>query len=276
MNILALAPMGFFDTVGGLPTHPLVVHLAVVMLPLATIALMAILAVPAWRASHGWLTMAGLTVGTGGAFLAAQTGEALAQQLGLPQDHAKWGDLLEKAALGLFIVAIIWFVLQRRDAARTAGTARRVLGPPAQATAAVLSIIMAAVVLALTVVVGHSGATAVWADQVTAASSNPAAPAKAVPAAPQSVPSASGTPVAGAGAITMSEVQQHATAASCWSVVDANVYDLTTWIPRHPGGEAVIKAVCGTDGSVAFHDEHATQNEPRATLAEFRIGALSQ
>ena len=263
MNRFAVVPMSFFDTVGGLPTHPLVVHLAVVMLPLATLALMSIIIVPAWRASHGWLTMAGLTAGAGGAFLAAQTGETLAQQVGLPQQHAKWGDLLEKAALGLFVVAVIWFVLQRRAAAGTPGTARRVLGPPAQATAAVLSIILAVGVLALTVVVGHSGATAVWADQVAATSLTPAAPAKAVPAAPQSAPTASPTPVAGAGAITMSEVQQHATAASCWSVVDGDVYDLTTWIPRHPGGEAVIKALCGTDGSVAFHNEHANQSKPR-------------
>ncbi|MGV8846426.1 cytochrome b5 domain-containing protein [Tessaracoccus sp.] len=273
MSIFDVVTTGLFDNVGGLPTHPLVVHLAVVVLPVSALALIAIIVVPAWRAAYGWLTMAGVAVGAGGAFLAAQTGEVLARQVGSPQDHAKWGDVLEKAALGLFVVAAIWFVLQRRNAAETNGGVRRVLGPPLQAAAALLSIVAAAGVLALTVVVGHSGAAAVWGDQVTAPSPIPAASKKAVPAAP---PSTSSGTAASAVVITQADVQQHATAASCWSVVDAQVYDLTTWIPQHPGGAEVIKALCGRDGSAAFHNEHASQKEPGATLAEFRIGALTQ
>ena len=67
-----------------------------------------------------------------------------------------------------------------------------------------------------------------------------------------------------------------ATAASCWTVVDGSVYDLTKWIPRHPGGQKVIEAMCGTDASTAFHNQHDTQQEPRDALAEFRIGALAR
>ncbi len=276
MNVPAVVPMDLFDTVGGLPTHPLVVHLAVVVLPLAALALLAIIGVPRWRASYGWLTMVGLTVGAAGAVLAAQTGEALAEQVGLPQEHARWGDWLEKAAVGLLAVAIIWFLLQRRAAAGPRTTVRRVLGPPAQATAAILSIVMALGVLVTTVVVGHSGATAVWGDQATATTLALAAPKQAAPAQPPVGSVAPTTPAVSGGTISMSDVRQHATAASCWSVVDSNVYDLTRWIPRHPGGEAVITALCGTDGSAAFHNQHATAKEPNAALAEFKIGALSQ
>jgi hypothetical protein len=44
---------GPFDTVAGLPVHPLVVHAAVVLLPLSAIGLVTIILVPRWRASFG-------------------------------------------------------------------------------------------------------------------------------------------------------------------------------------------------------------------------------
>ncbi len=176
MNSLKTDLGGLLDTVGGLPTHPLVVHLAVVMLPLSVIALIVIIAVPRWRAAYGWLTMAALLVGAGAGVLAAQTGEALGAQIGLPQDHAQWGDILEKVGLLTFVVGAVWFWLQRRNAAPTPG-ARPVLGPPAQAVAALASVALAVATLGLTVVVGHSGATAVWQGRLPASSQAVAVPA---------------------------------------------------------------------------------------------------
>jgi cytochrome b involved in lipid metabolism len=71
-------------------------------------------------------------------------------------------------------------------------------------------------------------------------------------------------------------VKTHNSATSCWAAVDKSVYDLTAWVSKHPGGSSVIKALCGTDATAAFHDEHSTEAEPNSTLKTFRLGALAQ
>jgi hypothetical protein len=73
---------------------------------------------------------------------------------------------------------------------------------------------------------------------------------------------------------TMTQVRQHASAASCWSAVNGSVYDLTSWINQHPGGSEAILGLCGRDGSATFNDQHGGQRRPANELAGFRIGAL--
>jgi cytochrome b involved in lipid metabolism len=75
---------------------------------------------------------------------------------------------------------------------------------------------------------------------------------------------------------TMAEVATHATAQSCWSVVDATIYDLTAWISQHPGGAAKILAICGKDGSQAFNGMHGSNEQAKAALASFKIGVVAQ
>ncbi|PKQ32468.1 MAG: hypothetical protein CVT62_04030 [Actinobacteria bacterium HGW-Actinobacteria-2] len=72
----------------------------------------------------------------------------------------------------------------------------------------------------------------------------------------------------------MAQVQQHASATSCWTVVDGKVYDVTNWINQHPGGPQRIIGLCGTDGTAAFHGQHGSQSQPNKTLAGFQIGTL--
>ncbi len=74
--------------------------------------------------------------------------------------------------------------------------------------------------------------------------------------------------------ITMAEVASRATAASCWSAVNGSVYDLTEWITRHPGGQGVIKAMCGVDGTASFQGMHASSASAKSALAKLRIGTL--
>lgn len=73
---------------------------------------------------------------------------------------------------------------------------------------------------------------------------------------------------------TMAQVRQHATAKRCWTVVNRNVYDLTKWINRHPGGPRVIKAMCGIDSTAAFRAQHGLRGIAASRLAGFRIGRL--
>jgi hypothetical protein len=77
------------------------------------------------------------------------------------------------------------------------------------------------------------------------------------------------------GGITVAEVLKHNTATDCWSVVNGNVYDLTSYVSTHAGGEAVIKAICGKDGTKAFSGQHAGASLPNADLASLIVGPLS-
>jgi len=168
-----------------------------------------------------------------------------------------------------FVVSALWFWLQRKaDAAQTRSIAARVVG--------VVAVLLAVAVIVLTVLVGHSGATAAWAGTIAASDTPSAAPATSTPVSspPVSSPPASPTPTASATSFTMAQVKQHASASSCWTAIDGTVYDVTSWINQHPGGPARILSLCGTDGTSAFHAQHGTQARPNSVLAGFSIGKL--
>lgn len=74
--------------------------------------------------------------------------------------------------------------------------------------------------------------------------------------------------------LTMAQVAQHTNASSCWTVIDGNVYDLTKWIPQHPGGEQAILSLCGKDGSDAFHNQHDHAQRQENILATFLLGPV--
>lgn len=75
---------------------------------------------------------------------------------------------------------------------------------------------------------------------------------------------------------TMAEVAQYNTKAKCFTVVSGSVYDLTTWIAEHPGGEKEILAVCGKDGTKAFEGEHAGESQTVTDLLNFKVGTLAK
>lgn len=251
--MFALSPLEFnlFDTITGLPLHPLVVHAVVVLLPVAALALILIYFVPKWRKPYGWLTVGALTLGTAAAFAAKQSGEALALRVGLPADHALWGNLLVPVSIVTLVVAAVWFWLQRKAA--LAGTKSLV----ATVVGAIASL-GAVAILVLTVLVGHSGATAVWANQIAAQDK-----------------AASAGPTTAGKTYTMADVQAHASATSCWTAIDGKVYDVTSWEAKHPGGQQRIVGLCGTDGAAAYHGQHGTQTKAAQILGSYEIGTLS-
>jgi cytochrome b involved in lipid metabolism len=73
----------------------------------------------------------------------------------------------------------------------------------------------------------------------------------------------------------MAEVQKHNSASDCWSVINGQVYDLTSYVNSHPGGASLIKAICGKDGSAAFAGQHASASKPNNVLAAFALGPLA-
>ena len=79
----------------------------------------------------------------------------------------------------------------------------------------------------------------------------------------------------GAG-YTLEKVKANASAASCWTVIKGNVYDLTKWIGSHPGGESAIISLCGVDGSASFASQHEGKSKPESRLAGYLLGPLAK
>ncbi|MEI6378413.1 MAG: cytochrome b5-like heme/steroid binding domain-containing protein [Candidatus Falkowbacteria bacterium] len=79
---------------------------------------------------------------------------------------------------------------------------------------------------------------------------------------------------ASSGSYTAADVAKHASAADCWQIIDAKVYNVTSYIDSHPGGPAIIKG-CGVDASSLFHSvgKHASA-ATAAAMATYYIGTL--
>lgn len=77
-------------------------------------------------------------------------------------------------------------------------------------------------------------------------------------------------------AFTLAQVAEHNSRMSCWSAINGGVYDLTSWIPNHPGGEQKILQLCGIDGSEKYNSKHGNAKKPALILAGFKIGILTQ
>jgi cytochrome b involved in lipid metabolism len=75
---------------------------------------------------------------------------------------------------------------------------------------------------------------------------------------------------------TAADVAAHADVSSCWSIIDGNVYDLSSWISQHPGGEQAILSLCGKDGSAIFHGQHGDAQKQADILATMKIGVFAQ
>jgi uncharacterized membrane protein len=231
------------DTVAGLPVHPLVVHFAVVVLPISAIALMAMIYTPKLKNKYSFISVMGVIFGSAAVLISKQSGEALSERVGLPIEHSDYGTYLTIAAFIFLALSIIWYRSSR-------GRRSRVVTPLGHVT-----VIAGIAVLGLTFLTGHSGAKAVWEEKLDK-------------------PSQTST-TASDVTYKESDVKKHSDAKSCWSIINGNVYDLTKWIKKHPGGESAIKSLCGVDGSSLFDGAHSGQSGPIASLMPYKIGKFA-
>ncbi len=84
------------------------------------------------------------------------------------------------------------------------------------------------------------------------------------PVKPVSTPEPVPTPTSKPAGITLADVAAHNSAQSCFMVIRGKVYDVTSYIGRHPGGNAILKG-CGKDATSMFegvrgHLKQATLN----------------
>jgi cytochrome b involved in lipid metabolism len=57
----------------------------------------------------------------------------------------------------------------------------------------------------------------------------------------------------GPATYTATDVATHNSQSNCWIIVSGKVYNVTQYIPFHPGGANRIINVCGTDATTAFN-----------------------
>lgn len=74
-----------------------------------------------------------------------------------------------------------------------------------------------------------------------------------------------------AATYNLDEVAKHAVPADCWLASNGRVYDVTSFVAKHPGGEAILQG-CGKDMSEFFNTKHAKQSKEQ--LPAFYIGDL--
>jgi uncharacterized membrane protein len=159
-------------SLGGLPTHPLLVHIPVVLVPLAAIGAIAMAIRPAWLERFGVVVTVIAGVGFVGAAFAADTGESLldtfrSQGVTIPDslnDHAEMGENVAVFAGVFFVLLLAWvlFAWWRRRAGEEKAVAK-VRKPKLLAIVLSILVVLAGVGSTVSVTLtGHSGAKSVW------------------------------------------------------------------------------------------------------------------
>ena len=156
------------DTLGGVPAHPLIVHVPVVMIPLAFV-LAALAFVPRFRTLALWGAAGSGLIGVLGAALANGSGEALqnaVERTDLLRAHTQAGEAV--AAFGaVFLVAVVGTLavhLAHNDSLPFADRLSFFKKVPAAAIAGLVaaSVALGAVASWKTYDAGHSGAKSAW------------------------------------------------------------------------------------------------------------------
>ncbi|XP_065898010.1 acyl-CoA 6-desaturase-like [Dysidea avara] len=73
---------------------------------------------------------------------------------------------------------------------------------------------------------------------------------------------------------TREEVAQHRKPGDSWVILHGEVYNVTNWLPRHPGGSKVLGHYGGQDATVAFESFHIDKDYVRKYLKPLHIGSL--
>ncbi len=147
------------ETIDGLPLHPLVVHVVVVLVPLSALGAVLVAARPRWARPYGPLVAFGAVVAAVSALVAQQAGNSLQVQVNKAgelaeaiETHGRWGLYVVNLGLGFAVLSSVSVVL-----AFALGTVTRYQQIARWAAAAV-----GVVATVFTFLAGESGAASVW------------------------------------------------------------------------------------------------------------------
>lgn len=146
---------GLFGSVAGLPLHPLVIHAAIVLIPLAAISALVMSYLPSFSRRYGKLTLVIAIVAQLSLFLAKVTGEAFEEILDKDVgNHAELGEIAPFITLPMVALIYLRWRLDRSGANVGSPWVRRLTS---------LALIVASLAsIVIVVLVGHSGAESVW------------------------------------------------------------------------------------------------------------------
>ncbi|XP_060525591.1 cytochrome b5 isoform X2 [Cylas formicarius] len=72
---------------------------------------------------------------------------------------------------------------------------------------------------------------------------------------------------------TVSQVQEHNSKTSVWIIIHNDVYDVSSFLNEHPGGEEVLLEQAGKDASENFEDV-GHSSDARELMVKYKIGTL--
>lgn len=146
---------GPLDLIFGLPVHPLVVHGAVILVPLVAFAALAMSYWPSFSRRYGGPVLILAGVAQVSLFLAKGSGEPFEERLN--KDIERHADLGEIAPLTFIPLLILLFIRWRMDkSGATVGS------PKIRRLVSVLLALAAILALVYIYLTGHSGAKSVW------------------------------------------------------------------------------------------------------------------
>lgn len=172
--------------VAGLPLHPLLVHLPVVLVPLLVLLTLAYVLIPPVRQRIGWAVLALAVVAPGAVFLARESGEKFADTFPSPPSglagHERFADWLLWGSIAVLPLFLLFGALERgrRTAAARTFTPAAAEGEdtppprtddPAAGGRRLVMIILGILLIAAAgfsgyaiFEAGHTGATMVWSS----------------------------------------------------------------------------------------------------------------
>jgi len=161
--------------IAGLPLHPLVVHAAVVLVPLSVMLTLALALLPSWRWLTRWAALLTTVAAVGAVFIARASGSSFldskpflleegTRTQELITDHQDYATVLWYVSIAFLVVVVLAFILLPAPTGLVSGkldhagnTATWVVrGVPA------LLVVTALAALVFVVLTGDAGSRTVW------------------------------------------------------------------------------------------------------------------
>jgi uncharacterized membrane protein len=157
----------------GLPAHPLLVHVPVVLVPIAAVMAIALAIRPKWLDRFGWWLVGTSGVGFLGAILAAGSGESLEEKVresDILEHHTQLGETARLVAGILFVVALLIVGVHKwmqKNPTKSNGATNFMKSQVGVVVASAVLVISAGAAAYTMVDAGHQGAKASWHDVTT-------------------------------------------------------------------------------------------------------------